>query len=691
MKKIIFFLSVLPCLYASAQKPASPIKPKASSDISKTSAKQNIQEQKTIANPVSWSPIVPIHYNGPVIPPAANQAKDILLWYNGKKVNDSILITPDATLVLYNKSRNIIVVQPPAKKDPSLQIIKRLEDIEKQKKELIEIAAAKKNSFFLYPHITATLKEYEKQNEEYKNALKNTIPVPAPVSTAAIHSYTTGGPASVRLKMLMGIPAAVKQAYDEVMQKMKSYPSLDFPPPPQENFGGCYECDGIAKNQYAIDRYKWDKEFTKYEADLVARSQSIFKTMELLALNSDPESTQIRAGLAKAIEFAFARMKNKVDLLIKNYGSDFTRLPSIIRMALSIERQKQLISGNENTYGETIKKLMSILDGFDKYVDQQMAARNYDVVFNLAFLIGTERQKQLLGGLEENNAASLLERIIAFNRFKISMEADFNVTCNNDDGTCPIISSSGKLATKKDFYVSLAPYKCGSFQIFLTNTLYKPETEALNRELYYSTSPVEMDIYELELTASEGIKKTLTVDDEGNKKIITESYTGGVLLSHLPVARISFCKEKEDTLYLQSYYNKGGETSGKGYGMQLYLNFLFAGNTEEELEPHINKIAGDAEAYRKRMKAYEVDATGFDKLDRLQNQSKIMDLYQQNTEYVITNAMKNAAIVFDAENGAEEIMNAAADASGNRIEDYVVNKGVVKVKIVHDPLPVKPK
>jgi hypothetical protein len=62
------------------------------------------------------SPILLISYKGVVAPFPASQAKDRLLWYEGKKIDDSTLITPEATLVRWSKPRILSLYSP--KKTP---------------------------------------------------------------------------------------------------------------------------------------------------------------------------------------------------------------------------------------------------------------------------------------------------------------------------------------------------------------------------------------------------------------------------------------------------------------------------------------------------------------------------------------------------------------------------------------------
>lgn len=623
-------------------------------------------------------PIIPINLKSSVTPPTPAQAEDRLLWYKGKKVNDSILVTTDASLILYSKKRDIVVVQTNSKKDPWLKTIKKMEAIEQDKQKLVDAAAGKPNSFFLYPHITATIKNYDQQNEDYAKALQNVVPLPEAIPTTALRSYSSGY-ASKRFVFIGGVPAAVKQAFEETIQKKKNYPSLDFPPPPQENFGACYKYDGIAQNQHYIDRYRWQNEFTKYEKDLVHRALSIFKTIETLKLNADPEAIQIHAGLEDVIAFAFARMKNKIDLLLRNYGKDFTRLPAVIQMTISIERQKQLLGAGEDSSAETIGKIISLLDGFEEYIEQQMAARNYDVVFNVAFMIGIERQRQLLGATDEKSPPDFFYKIfLPFNRFKIEMDVDFAMVADED---YKYVAAAATLSTRKDHHVTLIPYKNGGFTMLLTNTIYKPDEEDIGQELDYHSA--ESGKYDLELKATNGYLKA------GDYNGSTYSFEGAEMLSHLPVGRIYFCKGKEDTLYLQGFYPKGGGTSSLAYWMHYELNHMFH-SSHESLEEDASNSLGEQEEFQRRRKAYEVEPSGFEKLDKMQNQYNIVEQYQKNVENVATKLLsKDAMILFDAENGEPEIMNASNDVSGKIVDVIKINKGIIRVKIVHDPLPYK--
>src|SRR4051812_3868133 len=126
----------------------------------------------TSVAPKFVSPITPILLKQPVSPPSESQANDRLLWFKGKKINDSILVTAKNTVVMYQKKKNQVVVQPPAAKDPFKKIVSELSNNEKKKTDLINSVASKKNSFFFYPFISEGLKEYDKAAKQYGELLK---------------------------------------------------------------------------------------------------------------------------------------------------------------------------------------------------------------------------------------------------------------------------------------------------------------------------------------------------------------------------------------------------------------------------------------------------------------------------------------------------------------------------------------
>ena len=265
------------------------------------------------------SPIIPIPLKSPIATPTEAQATDRLLWYRGKKLNDSMLVTKKGTLILYSSKKNKVVVQPKPRKDPFDKIINELLKTEERKNEFISQASQMENSFFYYPAIVNTLKEYSALAERYKRILKNTIDLPAlNISMPAIPKTSKGGP-SVMEEPPADLPTQLLEAYNKVMALQQAAPGLDFPLPPSKEYDLCFDCN-FEEQQTNYDRAKkkWDSLFLAYENDLTEQAVAVQRMLDLMF---DPAEAQrmdkIHADMNGVMAFAFQRAEKKLNLLVE--------------------------------------------------------------------------------------------------------------------------------------------------------------------------------------------------------------------------------------------------------------------------------------------------------------------------------------------------------------------------------------
>jgi len=81
----------------------------------KIPAKPFLNNGETIKQ--AQSPYVPTTIKQPVTIPTTEQAKDKLLWFSGKKLNDNTLVTVKGLLVQYSVKKSMVIVQLPKKTD----------------------------------------------------------------------------------------------------------------------------------------------------------------------------------------------------------------------------------------------------------------------------------------------------------------------------------------------------------------------------------------------------------------------------------------------------------------------------------------------------------------------------------------------------------------------------------------------
>ena len=632
------------------------------------------------------SPILKIPFRGAIVPPLPAQAKDRLLWYTGKKVDDSILVTTDARLVLYSRNRDIVIVEPATKKrDPSFTIVKEMANTQKRKDDFYDKVMENKGNVMMYPAIANTLTEFDLIVKRFEDMVKNYVNLPPSLNTnASVIKFTSSGAASTSYNYFFTVPEYVKKAYNEVLADKKNYPPIDFPAPPARDFGACQKCDTTAKSKYDDTENDWQKQFVKYEAGIINKSLSIVKTIANLNLEADPEAVQIITGVTQAMEFANARISNKVDLLIRKYGNDFTRLSSVIRAAISAERQKQLLAAvDEDTYSKTMARLLAMFTGFDKYIDAQIAARNYDVVLNLAFIIGVERQRQLLAGDEENNMPDLIEKINAFNRFKLDVQIDYEGEWEG----CGIEKAEFTATNLEEFYVSLGLVNC-KYNFFLAGEYLKDHP----RNYHYGNP------YNIRLQVTNGTGTQSKYSEDGEKCWqLKPDLKGLTIAPYEPIASISFCeKDTEDSLQFYSLHlpNSRENRENENYNHAKFEHFDtrlendgYTGNEPAEfwqMQTELEELKGSVGKFE--MKTYtkptlaEMEEHHF-VANRIKWLTKMRNEYEERSN--------PSVIIFDAKNGSETIID---EKSTKKYSDaYLKEKAevVIRVKITHAPVPYK--
>lgn len=648
--------------------------------------------QSSVSTTKFISPVTPITVKTPVAPPGAAQATDRLLWFKGKKIDDSTLITTYATLVRWSKPRDMVIVQP--KKDPFTKILSELAKTEQRKEQFYNKVAERKSSVIMYPAINNTLKEFDRLLKFYSDILKNTLHLPPAIKTSTAYKNTGshGGTASLQhyiLNNFFALPADIKKAYQEVMAAMKNYPPIDFPPPPEMQFGTCYSalCDSTAYNEQFKKRETWQEEFIKYEADIISKSLSIIKTIgQNENLQKDPETASIEAGLKKAMNFATARINNKTDLLIRKYGKDFKQLPAVVSIVLSAERQKQLLGFTDEASGTKIARLASLFDGFEKFIEQQMDAKNYDVALNMAFIIGTERQRQLLAGGEENNMSDLMEKINAFNRFKMDVQFDYKGEWED----CGIEKASFTATNLEEVHVSLGLVNCKYNFFWIEGVDEKNSSYPIHYRSDYSIP--------LQVTNGTGTESKYSEDGEKCWQI-QHNLKGLVINPYGPIASISFCEnEKEDSLQFDVLHLAGSHENREDirYNYARFEHF-------DELMQHdgLEESTNEIEEYRTELQELKHDLSDFPEMEQFAKHSlsemeklhfeinRVRWLRAKINEYEERN--NPSVIVFDAKNGNEVIIDektykSYSDTVGDNHEKANVT---IKIKITHAPLPYK--
>ena len=393
------------------------------------------QKKRTVETVNSVAPYTSPYirfYKQPVVIPTKAQAKDRLLCYTGKKINQNTLITTTGRVIQYDRQNNQVLVQYNERKDSTtLKIISNLNRSRQWTNNYVNNTAARKNSFFDYPLVMMAMKEFDLIEQDFNKLADNTVQLPgtganpmAMNKPVYLNKNGVGGPNifyETKLSYPPDLDEWARQAHQELMDLMNHPPPLDFPPPTKQQFDLCFSCDNSLQEKYHKDRDEWNDKFAEYEIKLISTGLAIERQYALLGGNiSESAIPNLVQDIDKAAAFAFQRLNQKVDLLVQRYGQDVYRQETVINNLLALSRKQTLLGADaDESKGQALQQKVSDLlndKTFEQFIDQRIEAKDYNVIFNYALLLGRERVKQLLGasgGDEGDNQLQKVQHILA--------------------------------------------------------------------------------------------------------------------------------------------------------------------------------------------------------------------------------------------------------------------------------------
>ena len=688
MKKLTCLLVVVFCLSLqmmaqvkkTTAKPATPAMPDIEKMLKDLPADERAMVKEMMGNKTSAvvnkvepvkkaaSPIIKIPLKQPLQVPTQAQAKDHLLWYKGKKINDSMLVTTKAMLVLYSNKRNMVVAEPLEKTDSFRLMVKNVSKEAKMTEDYIEGEAAKKNSFLNYPLIQMTVDRFEVIDELFNNAIKNTIDLPEVNLSKPVPGKSKGAGMDEEFTP----EQSIAEMYKKLKNLLANEPDKNFDAPPKDQFGVSYHCDKNALQLYREAENNWSLKFKEYEVDLFRCAMGIARALQLSGYEEsdiDAAFPGLNADIQKAQDRYFSRLDEKLSKLISSYGKNIFMQPCIIRTALGIERQRQLMSLPEGTGLAAIH----LMEGpeFENYINEQIDKKNWDVILDIPYMLGRNRSAQLLGQEDLSERLSKLTfKLLDLNRFALTIDIDFNERYHTSDGE-DALKVNGSIKTIDKVYVSLFPGTCPRWILMLPSFDYEM------KKLPY-----------IPLQVVSGLK-SIKVD----KNWVNYSYSGPKdMIMNAPAFAIDFTRTNEpDTAVLQTLRYEDGEPYiwkdyATAYTTDLtgYLNDVYV--RPELTAANEQKVKDYGKAMMAKFSGIIPIQNNTTTLEKLKSQHSITMLKQEGARS-ISEIMNTAipAFLFNAQNGSSTLIDINVDTKHKN--DYVeVVYGILKLKVVHDPI-----
>jgi hypothetical protein len=652
---------------------------------SMTEKRPKAAEGSIVTVPPYKSPYTRFYKQAVVIPTEA-QAKDRLLWYKGKKINQNTLVTTRGRIIQYDRQNNRVLVQYNEKKDtPIVKLITNLARSRQWTNNLINNVAARKNSLFDYPLMMTTLKQFDLIDKAFNKLADNTIKLPSSFSHYGANiSFSNNNTSGASEN-----PGQLEQSgYDPIVEMHRELKALldnpppidDFPIPPAEEFDLCYYCDATAQEKYFKDVEEWDEKFREYENKLLASYNGINHYYAINGYEAGNGANLTHADIPslsddmhKAYDLTFERLAQKNGILEHRYSNDVQRLTILMMCKFSLERTQALMG----TASDNSLVMDFVSTTLNDFITEQKNLKNYNVIFNYAFILGIDRQLALMGSAPDDFSATFIAKVLEFNRFALTMDIEFNMVIKDAEDK-DVMRATGYLTTPQKTYVSLGRNEC-KFQLYL----YNPD---------YMRDLTNEPAYEINLTITEGVK--LVKEGENWKSFL---YSGPAEMKTVfPSIRIDFCTNGvQDSAIMDvlrfsdpdlASVTSADELSKKyTLDMQEYVNLVVASITKvESNRDGIMDITGDIIDMQSNT---AVKPTGYAQLDEMQLNFNMLQQQLKIKETITLKTKENPSVVlFDAQNESSTLINKSVNMAGDRGFKIEMKKALVKLKVEHEPL-----
>lgn len=364
--------------------------------------------------------------------PTPAQAKDRLLWYKGKKLNDSMIVTTKGQVVKYSRRSQQLTVQPPPK-NPFARMTAEVNQTEKRKDEFIEMMAKSKNGYFIYPFVREGLEAIEDVDKKVAPILTSKIDLPStPAPPPTSNKTGKGGDLTDETEIPNWIIAdhAAVVSFTRAHEKDKS---VDVPEPPARDFDYCEICDSTKRKEADKRDSLYMVQFSKESSEVMEKAIAIERYCELL--HAPAEYDAIRADCDSGIKVIFNYQLLQCDALMDKYSKDFERLSIVARIVLSIERQRMLMGVSDETgSGDRFLRIVNAMDGADNYIDKLIKEEDYRQLLNYRWIVGIARAKALLGSDGDLQwLGPIMEKLDRFNRFRLTIDARSKMVIERDE------------------------------------------------------------------------------------------------------------------------------------------------------------------------------------------------------------------------------------------------------------------
>jgi len=277
---------------------------------------------------------------------------------------------------------------------------------------------------FQLPNSRLVLAAVEDIENQYRTAMSNSIDIsaePLPLEQPSEKSYSRG-PSWNQTDSWQELYARINAD----IRSLQDPAAMQLGVPPDFDVTICMYCDTMAKKNMYQQREDYLLTLKKDEQRIAQQIFTVFKYFDELEIKGPSSvTTEMKAAkeiLQQDMKLLHERVIIKLQRLVAAYQHDFLKIVNLVPLILGLDRQCQLMGLGELPVNLALNKILNA-DDVNNYIKKLIAQQDYARVLNIAWILSTERQFQLMGekGIMAGNE---FQQVLDFNRFQLTVSAD---------------------------------------------------------------------------------------------------------------------------------------------------------------------------------------------------------------------------------------------------------------------------
>ena len=437
-----------------------------------------------------------------------------LLWYKGKKLNDTTVFIPSGQTVSYKPSKGKIEVKTPPKQDILIALTKELKQIDQRKTELARLITGSPKGPLQAGFVYHLNKSIDEVHSRYEKLGENSIELA--VESGRVQSSSSN----------KEIPPNILNAYNEVLNFVKDQsPITESPSPPSIGFDYCYPCDKDRQAAFRRDSVAFMK-WTEQERENLARAMQVIGYFGSRKANRLPYDSSVARTMEEEMFDAFDKIMDRLGKKLlqvwNKLQNDETKLPFITQLMFEFLRAQQLMGlSTTPDFPEALQIAAKAVESGIRFLSKAKSERDYKVLLNIRWIVTLFRTAELLGMESQKFEHTFLD-FLKINQFKVYVDARGKIS---QEGVVMAATMTGE-----NIFGAIPDSNC-----VLKWTLLSPDEKEMKFHL-----------------------------DEAVMKLpdVTATYTGTRDWKTYPASlQLDFCDEQKDTALLHGFFPLNGKES----------------------------------------------------------------------------------------------------------------------------------